>query len=78
MYEESEYDTARNSTYLVGDILKEARLSAGLTQEELAARSGTTKIYISRIENNKSDIEFGTLKKIIEIGLDKRLELTVK
>lgn len=78
MYEESEYDEIRNEKYYVGDILKKARLSAGLTQEELALRSGTTKNYISRIENNKSDIEYGTLKKIIEIGLNKQLELVVK
>jgi DNA-binding XRE family transcriptional regulator len=78
MYDESEYDEVRNEDYYIGSMLKKARLSAGLTQEELALRSGTTKNYISRIENNKSDIEFGTLKKIIEIGLDKRLELVVK
>ena len=78
MYEESEFDAERNKKYFVGQLLKNARLEAGLTQEELASRSGTTKNYISRIENNKSDIEYGTLVKIIEIGLDRKVELIMK
>ena len=78
LYEESEYDEERNKKNRIGQLLREARLEAGLTQEELAQRSGTTKNYISRIENDKSDIEFGTLLKIIEIGLGRELELVVK
>ena len=78
MYEESEYDEERNQKYQIGNLLRTVRLEAGLTQEELAFRSGTTKNYISRIENNKSDIEYGTLMKIIEIGLGRNLELVVK
>ena len=39
--------------------------------------SGTTRNYISRIENDKSDIELGTLRKIIETGLGKKLEIQV-
>ncbi|WP_143255096.1 helix-turn-helix transcriptional regulator, partial [Alkalitalea saponilacus] len=31
-----------------------ARLKAGLTQEQLAIKSGTTRFYISRIENDKT------------------------
>ncbi len=78
LYEESEHDEERNKKYRIGQMLREARLEAGLTQEELAQRSGTTKNYISRIENDKSDIEYGTLLKIIEIGLGRELELVVK
>ncbi|MFN6064331.1 MAG: helix-turn-helix transcriptional regulator, partial [Bacteroidota bacterium] len=37
-----------------------ARLGSGLTQEDLAQKSGTTRTYISRIENNKSDLEITT------------------
>ena len=40
--------------------------------------SGTTRNYISRIENDRSDIELDTLKKIIETGLGKQLEINVK
>jgi len=62
----------------IGRLVKYNRLKSGLTQQELAARSGTTRNYISRIENNRSDIELGTLRKIIEIGLGKKLEIVIK
>jgi len=61
-----------------GDIIRKARLKAGLTQDELAHRAGTTRFYISRFENNKSDIELSTFKRIIESGLGKRLNLEIK
>lgn len=77
LYQESEPDEERNRRYLIGNLVKNARKKAGLTQEELAKKSGTTKNYISRIENNKSDIELGTLIKIIEIGLDKHLTIHI-
>lgn len=48
-----------------------------ITQEELAARSGTSKHYISRLENNKSDIELLTLKKIVEAGLGRQLQVQI-
>jgi DNA-binding XRE family transcriptional regulator len=62
----------------IGSILKKGRVEAGLTQEQLAVKSGTTRFYISRIENNKTDIELTTLKKIIEAGLGKQLKLTIE
>ena len=77
LYEESEPDEERNKSYQIGSLIKKARKQAGLTQEELAMRSGTTKHYISRIENNKSDVEIGTLIKIIEIGLGKQMEINI-
>lgn len=77
LYENSELDEERNKRHRIGGIIRKARKEAGLTQEELAKKSGTSKTYISRIENNKSDIELGTLRKIIEIGLDKRLEIVI-
>ena len=77
LYDQSASDEHRNRRYYVGELLKSARTQAGLTQEELAYKSGTTKNYISRVENNKSDIELGTLRKIIEIGLGKKLEISI-
>jgi len=62
----------------LGNILKTARLKAGLTQEQLAMRSGTTRFYISRIENNKTDVEMSTFRKIIEAGLGKHLRLIIE
>ncbi len=62
----------------IGHLIKEARLKSGLTQQELALLSGTTRNYISRIENDRSDIELATLRKIIETGLGKQLEILIK
>lgn len=75
LYENSEIDESREIQ--VGRMIKEARKALGLTQEELAAKSGTSKHYISRIENDKSGIELMTLKKIVE-GLGKRLQISIE
>jgi DNA-binding Xre family transcriptional regulator len=64
--------------FKIGAMLLEARIEKGLTQEELAAKVGTTKSYISKIENNIKEVRFSTLKKIIELGLDGQLELSIK
>ena len=61
----------------IGRLIREARLKSGLTQQELALMSGTTRNYISRIENDRSDIELATLRKIIETGLGKQLEINI-
>ena len=78
LYENSEPDLEHNQGVKIGTILRQARKDAGLTQQQLAIRSGTTKHYISRIENNHADIELGTLQKIVEIGLGKQLEVQVR
>lgn len=67
-----------NSNSEIGNLIRDARESSGLTQQELAIMSGTSRSYISRIENNRSDIEIGTLRKIIETGLGKHLEIAIK
>lgn len=66
------------STEGFGNIVRRARIKAGLTQNELAHRAGTTRFYISRFENNKSDIELSTFKRIIESGLGKHLTVKIK
>jgi HTH-type transcriptional regulator / antitoxin HipB len=62
----------------LGVLLEEARTKLGMTQEELAAKCGTNKSYISRIENNSSDIRLSTLMKIINQGLGGQLKLTIQ
>jgi len=49
-----------------------------LTQEELAAKVGTTKSYISKIENNVKEVRISTLQKIVEIGLGGQVQLSIK
>lgn len=73
LYSNSEIDEQRDSPFQLGRALKAARISSGLTQAELAQRVGTSKSYISKIENSKSDIGYKTLRKIVEIGLNKKL-----
>jgi HTH-type transcriptional regulator/antitoxin HipB len=65
-------------TFHLGVLLEEARLKLGLTQEQLAEKCGTNKSYISRIENNSSDIRLSTLMKIIQQGLGGHLKLTLE
>lgn len=64
--------------FRLGVLLEEARLKLGMTQEELAEKCGTNKSYISRIENNASDIRLSTLMKIIQKGLGGHLKLTLQ
>ncbi len=64
-------------TFKLGVMLQELRKEKGLTQEQLANKCGTTKTYISRIENNSSDIRLSTLMRIIQVGLGGHLNLNV-
>jgi DNA-binding XRE family transcriptional regulator len=65
-------------TSKIGRLVRDTRIKSGLTQKELAIKSGTSRNYISRIENDRSDIELDTLRKIIETGLGRKLEIIVK
>ena len=65
-------------TFKLGVMLQELRKEKGLTQEQLANKCGTTKTYISRIENNSGDIRLSTLMKIIKVGLGGHLHLNVR
>ncbi|MFK8105327.1 MAG: helix-turn-helix domain-containing protein [Saprospiraceae bacterium] len=78
LFENSQPNEEKVKENSIGKIIKSARTKAGLTQEELARKSGTTRYYISRIENDRSDIELSTLRKIIEIGLNKSLNIQVR
>ena len=61
----------------LGVMLQELRDKEGLTQEQLAEKCGTTKSYISRIENNASDIRLSTIMRIFREGFGKQIRLTV-
>jgi len=62
-------------TFKIGVLIQEARKKQNLTQAELALRIGTTKNYISRIENDASDIRLTTLMRIIREGLGGQLTI---
>ena len=63
--------------FAIGEILREARKDAHMTQEQLALKTGTRKSFISRIENGHSDIQLSTLYRLVEIGFGKRIHLTI-
>ena len=64
-------------SFKLGVMLQELRKEQGLTQEQLAEKCGTTKTYISRIENGASDIRLSTLMRIVREGLGGHLNLSV-
>jgi len=64
--------------FKIGALIHDARLEKGLTQEELAEKVGTTKSYISKIENNIKEVRISTLQKIVGLGLGGHLELSIK
>ena len=63
--------------FKLGVLIQEMREKQNLTQEQLAQKCGTTKSYISRIENNASDIRLSTLMRIVRDGLGGHLKLFV-
>lgn len=64
--------------FLIAELVKEARVKADLTQEELAIRLNVKRTYISKIERAVSDIRVSTLKKIIEDGLGGKLHISIE
>jgi HTH-type transcriptional regulator / antitoxin HipB len=63
--------------FKLGVMLQELRREHNMTQEQLAEKCGTTKNYISRIENDASDIRLSTLQRIIREGFGGHLKLSV-
>lgn len=76
LYELSQPDEQLNLS--VGAMFRAARETANLSQEKVAALSGTSRTYITKLENDKQDIEIMTLKKIVEAGLNKHLSIAIE
>ena len=62
--------------FKIGMMIREARESAGMSQEELAKRLQTKKTAISRIENHAEDIKLSTLERVAS-SLGKRLKVSI-
>ena len=62
--------------FCLAQTLREERIRAGLTQQQLAEKIGTKKTYISRLENGKADVQLSTLFRIFE-GLGRRVCLSI-
>jgi HTH-type transcriptional regulator / antitoxin HipB len=60
----------------VGDMLRKARESTGISQEELAHRLKTKRTAISRIENHADDIKLSTLERVAKaLGKDLKVKI---
>ena len=70
-----DYETGYEN-FKIGEMLKQARLDRGLTQEELAVLLHTKKTAISRIENHAEDIRLSTLERYAR-ALDKELRIAI-
>lgn len=60
-------------------IIREARLRAGLTQQQLAKRIETTQSAVARWERGRVEPSLETLRKIVaQCGLDLNIALRVR
>lgn len=64
--------------FKIGFLLQQARMKKGMTQEALAEKCGTNKGYISKIENDIKEVRLSTLQKIVELGLNGQLEVSIR
>jgi len=65
-------------TLKIGILLRQARESKNLTQEELANVIDKKRSYISRVENDGSNITLKTLFEIVEKGLGGKVTIGIK
>ena len=67
----------KSQAFMIAELVKDARVKADMTQEELAQKLNVNRAYISKIERAVSDIRISTLKKVIEEGLGGKLSIKV-
>lgn len=63
---------------MIGFQVRNARIKLDLTQEELAERINKKRAFISRIENDGSNLTIKTLRDIVERGLGGKLNIEVQ
>lgn len=65
-------------SFRIGLLLKKARESKNMTQEELGQKVDKKRTYISRVENNGSNITLSTLFDIVEKGLGGKVNISIE
>lgn len=65
------------SDLMIGCQIRNGRIKLDLTQEDLAERIGKKREFISRIENDGSNLTIKTLRDIVEVGLGGKLKIEV-
>ena len=66
-----------SESFRIGLLLKKARESRHMTQEELGQLIDKKRTYISRVENNGSNITLSTLFDIVEKGLGGKVSISI-
>lgn len=61
----------------IGLLLRKARETKNLTQEQLAGLVNKKRTYISRVENNGSNLTLKTLFDIVEKGLGGKVRISI-
>ena len=64
-------------SFKIGLLLKKARESRHMTQEELGKIIDKKRTYISRVENDGSNITLSTLFDIVEKGLGGKVSISI-
>ena len=64
--------------FKIGLLLKKAREEKHMTQSELAQVIARKREYISRVENNGSNLTLKTLYEIVEKGLGGKVKITIE
>lgn len=64
-------------SFQIGLLIRKARESKDMTQEELARLINKKRTYISRVENDGSNITLKTLYEIVEKGLGGKVKIGI-
>jgi DNA-binding XRE family transcriptional regulator len=64
-------------SFKIGLLLRKAREEKNLTQEQLAELVDKKRTYISRVENNGSNLTLKTLFDIVEKGLGGKVNISI-
>jgi len=64
-------------SFKIGLLLRNAREEKNLTQEQLGHLVDKKRTYISRVENNGSNLTLKTLYEIVEKGLGGKVTISI-
>ncbi|MCC8358814.1 helix-turn-helix transcriptional regulator [Salinimicrobium sp. ASW11-47] len=65
-------------SFKIGLMLRKAREEKNLTQDQLAEKIDKKRTYISRVENNGSNLTLKTLYDIVEKGLGGKVKISIE
>jgi DNA-binding XRE family transcriptional regulator len=65
-------------SFKIGLLLRNAREEKNLTQEQLGQLIDKKRTYISRVENNGSNLTLKTLFDIVEKGLGGKVNISIE